>query len=309
MAMIVGLCVAYGLTWGTHARRLEFGPSLPERLRLSFEYSTERPYETYAFGNSRIYRGFNPDKLSHPTFNFAFDNDSFNNIYYKLLYLERVGRIPKRVIIGVDYFQFSHFPPTQDLYAPFLDADFMSDYQEQGFEVFGVKVQDFFTPPWNAQFNKWMTLHFSQTALASAKVAVNRLRNKPHVVRYILKSNGQFQADIAMAAENDLITRNPERLSGQEAYFEKILEWCRKHQVETVILLPPLRSAELQNYSPELIQDYTTYFSATAKTNNARFVDLSRSAEFKMSDFADATHLTPAGADKFSTLLDRVLRF
>jgi hypothetical protein len=55
-----------------------------------------------------------------PAFNFGFDKDTPNQMYYKLRYLERAGIVFDTLIVGVDYFEFSSLEGTRhDAYGRF----------------------------------------------------------------------------------------------------------------------------------------------------------------------------------------------
>ena len=59
-----------------------------EQIKMSFENSIADNYNCYFLGNSRIYRNINPEMMTTvKAYNFGHDNDSYNQMYYKLLYL------------------------------------------------------------------------------------------------------------------------------------------------------------------------------------------------------------------------------
>lgn len=77
------------------------GPNTAEQIKMSFENSVKVEYDCYFLGNSRVYRGINPDKItSVNSYNFAHNNDSYNQMYYKLLYLLNAGKQIDCLIIG-----------------------------------------------------------------------------------------------------------------------------------------------------------------------------------------------------------------
>ena len=63
------------------------GASTAEQINMSFENAVSEEYNCYFLGNSRIYRDINPDVFTTvKSYNFAHDNDSYNQMYYKLLF-------------------------------------------------------------------------------------------------------------------------------------------------------------------------------------------------------------------------------
>ena len=57
------------------------GPSTKELVDFNFNHALENNYNLLILGNSRIYRGINPDKLSLSAYNFAFDAE-YSNQYW-----------------------------------------------------------------------------------------------------------------------------------------------------------------------------------------------------------------------------------
>ena len=64
-----------------------YGPSTEEQITQSFSNALEKDYDLLVLGNSRLYRGVNPDKFQLATFNFSHDDDTYIKIYFKLKYL------------------------------------------------------------------------------------------------------------------------------------------------------------------------------------------------------------------------------
>ena len=59
------------------------GISMNDQLEQSFENVLKKPYRTIILGNSRTYRGINPDLIDSSTYNFSFDNETFLEQYFK----------------------------------------------------------------------------------------------------------------------------------------------------------------------------------------------------------------------------------
>src|SRR5688572_9355220 len=78
------------------------GPNTKKQIAQSFSHAKEQAYPIVVLGNSRIYRGINPEMFSVKTFNFAHDDDSYNQMYRKLTWLDSDSL--KVVVMGVDYF-------------------------------------------------------------------------------------------------------------------------------------------------------------------------------------------------------------
>ncbi|MCA9067028.1 MAG: hypothetical protein KDA96_28385, partial [Planctomycetaceae bacterium] len=105
------------------------GPSVQKQILGAFERAQERDIELLILGNSRMYRGLNPDHFSLPAFNLAHDDDSFNQMYYKLLWLEEQQKDIRVLVMGVDYFQFGVCSDRRNyVYSTLFAPEYTDDY-------------------------------------------------------------------------------------------------------------------------------------------------------------------------------------
>ena len=64
-------------------------------------------------------------------YNFSHDNDSYNQMYYKLLFLEKKDKKIDYLVIGTDYFQFSVYGDSRNyIYDRLFGLDYMKDYND-----------------------------------------------------------------------------------------------------------------------------------------------------------------------------------
>lgn len=253
--------------------RWAYGPNIKEQLNTSFKNAELRQYEVLILGNSRLYCGVNPDKFTQPTFNLAHNNDTYNQMYYKLKWVLNKGKKLNAVIVGVDYFQFSIFTDTRNYaYGPLLGSDYLADY-----------------PPY-----KYMLTHYKEL------IKPYKLRTliKDPIYKHDLKPNGQF-VRLGEPDPNDFIKRNFSRLPIQEKYFQKILDECKAQGIKVYLVMPPLRDVELAQYDPAQVEEFKRFIS-TFLNEQVVYLDYSTDANFTINDFIDFSHLGPEGADKFS---------
>lgn len=265
-----------------------YGPNTEQQIRLSFKYALEDKYDLVVLGNSRIYRGVNPDKLSIKAYNFAHDNDSFNQIYYKLKYLEKNNNLPEHIILGVDYFQFSFLSDTRNyVYGRLLGREYMKD----------------FNTSYEEYINKLISV--KQNQFVKRFETVVKPQGKQSKVPY-LKKNGQY-IRFEVAKETDSVKRDSNMLDVQVEYFNKILDYCDKNKIEVFMIMPPVRKNEMKSYDEETIRKFNIFFNERVG-NMVHFLNYSISDQFTIKDFQDITHLNVQGADKFTKLLDKDIR-
>lgn len=290
--------------------RREFDTPEDERFAHSFDRAVRRSYSAVVLGNSRIYWSVNPDKLAVSAYNFAFDNDSYNQFYWKLAYLDTRQVKYDTVIIGVDYFSFSNLWSHRNYaYAKYLGPEYLRDYQAEAkasFDVTGV-----FRAVDNEEFNRVMTERFTRTLPMLVEYAFVSLTGRPKTwSRGFVRENGQ-RVFSGHTAAGDVVKpgmRQHTRLPIQEQYFERILALVKDRGLRAVLLMPPTRDIELKSYPPGALAEFDAWLDAKAKAYGVPFLTYAGRPEFLAEDFADFSHLTPKGADKFSVILDADLR-
>jgi hypothetical protein len=257
-----------------------YGPSVEEQIDKSFQNAKERDYELLILGNSRLYCGVNPDQFNVKAYNFSHNNDSFNQMYYKLKWVLDNKQHLRYVIVGVDYFQFSIFSDTRNyVYAKYLGPGYMGDYR-----------------PYRHLYS------YVRETLNPYKI---RTLVKDPVFKHDLKDNGQFVRN-GIPKEDDFIKRNFARLDIQVNYFEKILETCREENIIVFLCMPPIRDVELMQYSDEQLNDFDQFIKAY-ESDHVFYLDFSRDPRFEKHDFIDFAHLSQSSADKFSHIMSEMI--
>jgi hypothetical protein len=98
--------------------------------------------------------------------------------------------------------------------------------------------------------------------------------------------------------------RQHARLPIQEKYFEALLARVKERGLEAVLVMPPTRDIELKSYPPGALTEFDAWLHAKATAYGVPFLSYAGRPEFVAEDFADFSHLTPKGADKFSAILN-----
>jgi RNase H-fold protein (predicted Holliday junction resolvase) len=258
------------------------GPSTNDQINYSFENAVNRNYDLLVLGNSRTYRGLNPEKLCTKSYNFSHDNDSYNQLYYKLKYLDNERKVFKYVILGVDYFQFSFMSNTRNyVYADYLGEGYLNDYDDN---ILKLKAQYYL-----GNIDPKKLLLFGSAS------------NIPS-----LKSNGQYLKP-GFAKEGDVIQRNIKRLKIQEGYFKKILQFCKEKKITVFLVMLPTRPNELKSYTTKQIEEFDRYIGKYTNKTDVYFLNYSLDSSYTTSDYTDITHLNESAADRFSAQLTDTL--
>lgn len=258
-----------------------YGPTTEQQIQQSFKEVLNKKYNYIVLGNSRMYRGVNPSLLFHDTYNFSHDNDSFNQEYYKLIYLKENNNLPKNIILGVDYFQFSFLADTRNyIYSRYFSKSYSKDFNE----------------PIKKQVNDIMKVYQNQFKARVESLFKDGNKNVPY-----LKENGQY-IYYGVATKNDKVKRSSNILKTQLNYFEKILELCKKENIRVFMVMPPTRSVELKSYTNKDIENIDKIFKDKVD-KQVHYLNYSKDKRFNMNDYQDVTHLNTKGADKFTKIL------
>jgi hypothetical protein len=281
LILIIGLYIFFYSSLTRNA----YGPTTKAQIEQSFENALIKDYEMLILGNSRIYRGINPDMFSTSAYNFAHDDDSYNQMYYKLQYVLAHKNI-KYLILGVDYFQFSFMSDSRNyVYSQLLPKEYSNDY-----------------PLINKALLMGLDNYFGIDKFRTTLNALSTTIKGDTTEKAYLKDNGQYIKP-GKATKNDKIIRDYKMLTQQKRYFELILDECEKKGIEVFMVMPPIRENELKTYPTSVISFYSNYFNKSAG-QNVHFLDYSQNSLFEYTDYTDITHLNAASANRLSVLLN-----
>lgn len=266
-----------------------YGPNTKTQITESFDNALKSNASNWILGNSRVYRGLNPDVMGKSWYNFAHDNDSYNQMYYKLKYLLDNNCKIDTLIIGTDYFQFSIFANTRNyVYDNLLGSDYISDYNKFCLKEYIDNLK--------------RVIVTKQGLLYDISLNINKL-NQNRELPYI-RNNGQYINDTGTAKEDDFVDRDTTMLDIQKQYYEKILSACSKNKIKVVVLMMPIRDNEMKCYSTSFTERFDDYIHSTLKTNGyegRNYINLSGLNEFKDYHlYTDITHLNSKAADGFT---------
>ncbi len=258
---------------------IKFGPSTEDQINSQFKVANSRDYDLLILGNSRTYRGLNPNAFYFSSYNFSHDNDSFNQMYYKLKYLLDKGISIKYLIIGVDYFQFSFKAESRNYaYGAWLGKEYMNDFKKSYYSYKLTKIKSSIHP----------------TKLLSLR----QNRNEA-----VLKDNGQYIVP-SVANKSDSIERNIQRLDFQEKYFKKIINICKSEQIKLFMVMLPVRENELKSYDQDDINSFNAFIENYEDKSEIFYLNYSELEDFSYVNYTDITHLNEQAANRFSYKLN-----
>ena len=294
---VLTMSIAY-VKFSNHVLKSTLGPTTQEQLRSTFDNSLINNYETLILGSSLLYRGVNPEKLTFSkSFNFSHDNDSYNQMFYRLKYVIDSGNKPKNLILGVDYFNFSRLTSSRNyVYEKYFDKSYMEDYkihEKNSLFSVGDKLND--------KFGNFMIQNFESNFSLFLKNITKYIKGDLSPERE-LKKNGQFVLYYNEAKKTELIkpakSYYPREM--QISYFKKIVELSDEHDISLFLVFPPVRRYMLQYPKDKTKVFLDSLWSKSSVSKGVSFLDYSKNNTFVLSDYHDYIHLNNKGADKFS---------
>lgn len=293
----IGLLISVLLVGDSILAKKEYGITMENQIKQQFAAINERKYDTIILGNSRLYRGINPELLDSDCYNFAFDNDSFLEGYYKLKYLETIGKLPERVILGVDYFEFSFVSAgMQSTYDVFFDKEYDDILANCSSLSFGGEKRNIDT-----QINKRLNILFISNYYNAISYLYNRYIKKDKRVSYVSELGQYCIYPQPKAKIGDFLTRSSEIMNEQKNAYDRIILFCKENNIKIIQLMLPLRDIELNCYTQESKENMDNIFYSN---DFAKYLNYASKPGFFISDFMDDTHLNLNGADKFTKLLN-----
>lgn len=263
----------------------KMGPNTKTQIIHSFNNIMSTNFDLILLGNSRIYRGVNPDKIKISSYNFSHDNDSYNQLYYKLKYLEKKNKDFKYLVLGVDFFQFSVFSDSRNfVYENFFDKNYILDYGNR-----------------NNSINQYYSLLKIEHFKSSLNI-ISGFNKKPA----FLRKNGQYiQYNIPMS--NDIVKRDATILNTQLNYFELIIEHCKKKNIKVYLCMLPIQKTEKENYTSFQIKKFHSLIN-NYLDEDVKLLDYTDNHKINKNDYLDITHFNELGANRFSEILNNDLK-
>lgn len=276
-----------------------YGPNTRNQIEISFNNALKSKATCWFLGNSRIYR-MNPDMIENGHwYNFAHNNDSYNQMYYKLLYLLNNGCKVDTLVIGTDYFQFSVFSDTRNyIYDDLLGNDYVRDYNNW-------KIKEGIN-----NFKRILITKQSSLGRTIMTFVRDRGFKGDNTVEHFLRENGSCVDNEGKAKVDDKENRDSTMLDIQKSYFEKILQICQNKEIELYVLMMPVRDNELRCYSENFITGFNTYINTSLSKYDyeGNYIDMSNNRDFKdYKLYTDITHLNSVAADTFTRCFYREL--
>lgn len=258
------------------------GPTTKQQIEESFKDILTQDNDLIILGNSGVYRGVNPDFIEMNSYNFAHDNDSYNQIYYKLLWLNKNKVNFKYLVLGVDYFQFSFLSGTRNyIYNSYFNKSYEEDFLDIG------TVEAYLD---RSQILKLERLKYLRNVFSKKSTTI------------LHKKNGQYVKP-GVAKKDDSHYYSIHRLKLQEEYFERIIKYCKDENIEVFLCMLPVRENALKNYQKEDIDKFDKYIMSFTN-EKIHYLNFSLQGGWTLKDYTDVTHLNEKASNRFTIQLN-----
>lgn len=256
--------------------------------------------ETLILGSSHSFYGFNPEYFSSNTFNASHISQSLNYDFEILKKYQDKFQNLKTIVLPISYFT-------------------LFGKLEAGSESWRVK-----------NYVIYYGMNSSKSLIVYSEVLSNRINvNFKRMVSYYLLSNSTISCSNLGWGTNynsknakDLIesgktaakrhTRDDinsykyqEIFNDNKLILNSIIQWCKKNNINVLLLTPPAFETYRQNLNSEQLNTtINTTSEICSKYDNCIYLNLLSDTNFVSRDFYDADHLSEIGAKKLSELIN-----
>jgi len=269
-----------------------FGMSLENIIDRSFKLAVLRDYDCFIMGNSRMYRGVDPDFIDVTSFNFSNDNDSFDKVWLKMMFLERNNINYKTLVLGVDYFLFSYIDDSRD----YAYEKWFNDTSNEYLKRFKFYLDEY------SNYQGW-----EKTKIIIESIdTLSKNPNLSSFAGFDYKENGHLLDTWHVALETDKVDRQYSVLEVQKKAFLNIINYCKKNKIKLFLVMPPVRKNEMRSYPDSIIQKFDNFFTSF-NSKNIKYLNYSKDTHFLLEDYSDITHLNGFGAKKLTLKINQYL--
>lgn len=282
---------------------------------LDYEYSTylqnkeyAQKHEKYAriliMGNSTAKASWIPEELTEDTYNFALAGTSPIEEYYYLREYLQHNKHPEYVMYTQDttHFLSSNFFWSRSVYFQRLRSEDLQDifsklYLYKDTELFDSHNLDI----------ELLSYHYytpSKYFTAFIKGLLSPKRYDENLKRYysVINAKGHTLFGTAKCCDDDNYCVKYKSFQVNDmidAYFRKIIDLCRKYQIQFVFQNPPINKNSFYKLDESFVRDYTGYLECIQKDYPDARID-TELFYYDNDCFGDSMHLNMKGAIQFS---------
>ena len=260
-------------------------------------FKTLPSFDTILIGSSRVY-SINPkivsDILGGETYNFGVGTATVEDHLGVIKYLEKNKKLPKNIIIGIDFYTFNPDVPPNGYFLKNRELNFLSyqNYSEDYLAKF------FSIDSFRASF-KTLQKHFSSkeekprfnaNGWGGSYSSSSNNKNMPQEIQKELEENQElFYSNFTY---NHI---DPKR----QAYYEEIKEICQKYHITLYLFTTPLhpyllKELEQHKSTSKALKEFITFLSTF---NNFRNFYQDEIFYNNVKYFHGITHTTPYAGD------------
>lgn len=298
----------YGIT-NQNLLNIKYKLTRDDRIDKIYGVKDFNSLDTILLGSSRVY-SINPRELvkyfkGKNNYNFAIGGSYIEDHLGALIYLKKINKLPRNIILGVDFSGFNSIIPMNKYFLKSKELNFLNSSYSNNSTL-------------KEHINKFLTIDATR---ASFKTLSNHLKKEKRKPRFD-KSGLYFAADIKRNNFNILKNDNanifrdfyrngnyPYLDRRRISFFEKFVEICKKEGINLVVYSSPMY---IENYKQVLshkilskrLVEFQSYFS---KYNNYKNLIKNDSFSNNSFNFHDRVHTTTnAGNEILELVLNKM---
>lgn len=247
--------------------------------------------ESLITGISYAKAGFREEKYNKKSVNIAYGSQ---DLYYdynlvKFLFEQRSLKRLKEVIIGLSYYSFQYDMSLSSMNNKVI-LYYKNIYLSHNVENIETLVDGL------------------DETIEIAKLIFNSNEYKYPIFNWMNDDNkidnnaGKLQANI------DCKKDYPRTVEENIEIFKNYLELLRDNNIKPVVVIFPTSKYYMNNFSKRIEDEFNNIINEISKKYKFQYIDYFKSDLFTDSDFDDVSHLNKKGAEKFTEILNEIIK-
>jgi hypothetical protein len=256
--------------------------------KITANYKLNSEINKIAIGDSHISLSIN-DSILHSTKNFAAKSENFIYSFYKIVALTNSNPQIDTILLGASYHNFSKYSDNFIFNTSILKIYFYMLPVEVQFEMIK-KINNPLVFIISSLRNLFISNKYYEWIGGFSNYSTNVLIDEKSILKRI---NSQYyeNGNLCGFSKHNIL------------YFKKIVNYCKKNNIELIIINTPLH----KNYKKKIPQVYIDKFYSLITNSNLDIIEFD---EFDLEDIdflPDGDHVSKEGSIKTSKIIDSLI--
>lgn len=271
-------------------------------IKKSFLEKNRNTVQVLILGSSHHQNAFNPHFLNQPSANIAYGAQPISIDYYLLeKYITKLPLL-KRVFIEISPHSFYNDLSSNNWNGHLYVVEYGIKYKNEAFSLknYSLVLSDirYFTSAFFDQLNpysfKYKTNQFG-FVVDHFKGSFQEVKYDTVAIRKAFVMEHNFKNESLFKLNSDFILA--------------AIKLCAHHQIQAILITPPFYKTYNKQVPEKVKKRVRQFVNEATSLTGALYYDYSGDKRFEAADFKNDDHLNPAGAKKFSQIINKEVLF